>query len=175
MWRLAVDGVPLLGRWKRDLRCACGGACDSGAADVRERRLQGLPTPPSARAHPFWCCPVAQRVLGALAAQAGDPPTRPQLWLARAPPGLQQPVWDVVCLAALTAMEFGRQRLWSLARGQLEAETVERVGDEAVAFLWGKLAGFVALGQAPRGWGGVPLAHPFVGRSAAGCLVLNGP
>lgn len=65
-----------------------------------------------------------------------------------------------------------------MARAQPEASVevlVAGVGAEAVACLWGALAGFVALGPVPRGWGSVPLVHPFLGCSADGCILLNGP
>ncbi|GIL96233.1 hypothetical protein Vretimale_2098 [Volvox reticuliferus] len=34
--------------------------------------------------------------------------TRQQLWLVQAPPGCEQAPWDVIAMATLSAMEYGR-------------------------------------------------------------------
>ncbi|PNG99909.1 hypothetical protein TSOC_014302 [Tetrabaena socialis] len=53
-----------------------------------------------------------------------------------------QLVWDVVCLAALSAMEFGRRLLY---------RRIIRVSAETVADFWARLRGFAAMGLPPRG------------------------
>jgi hypothetical protein len=130
--------------------------------------------PPSPRRHHFWDCEIAQAVRHELVSTAHLAALcRDRLWLVDCPPGVRQPVWDIVCLAALSAMERGRQ--YAKARRLLAlppAVTAAAVA-AAVADFWGRLADFVALGKAPRGWTDVPVDHPFMGRTAAGFMVLN--
>lgn len=166
-WRLTVDAIPLVGNshvCRPAPRCRCGAAMA-----------------PSPRAHCFWDCPVAVAVRAELAREVGGPVTRADLWLARPPQGVAAPVWDVVCLAAVEAIERGR---WSLAKGPaaddavaaaLPASGVHAAGVVAVASFWGALADFAALETAPRGWGGVAPDHPFLGRSVSNHLVLARP
>ena len=90
---------------------------------------------------------------------AGVEVSRAQLWLVQAPERLDAAVWDVVCLAALSAMEFGRRRL-AVGRGLVGAVPVAVAAAGAVADFWGRLSGFVALRVVPRGWGSVPLTTP---------------
>jgi hypothetical protein len=89
-----------------------------------------------------------------------------ELRLLQCPEGMQQPVWDVVALAALSSMEVGCRRL----RGGVAPDLMcaQLVGD-----FWGRLRSFVAMGRAPASWAGVPPSHPFIGRSPDGSLVLN--
>jgi hypothetical protein len=106
-WRLAYDALPTAARMHRDQPCECG----SG--------------PRPDRHHHFWACPVAQAVVAAvqaaLAAAAPPPAEQPapllpaNIWLARAPPGLDARVWGVVCLAAVEAMNRGRRSLAAAA------------------------------------------------------------
>ena len=151
LWRLAVDGVGQLGSCHVRVPappCACGAAVASP------------------RLHAFWDCPVAAALREALQACLGQPVTRAQLWLLLAPAGMQQPVWDVVALAALSALEVGRRRLRS---GHVPvAAAAHTVGD-----FWGRVRSYVALDQAPASWAAVSPVHPFIGRSPAGSLVLN--
>ncbi|GLC39848.1 hypothetical protein PLESTB_001292900 [Pleodorina starrii] len=118
MWRLAVDGVPLPGNTHLARvpieACGCGAY---GEADA------GRPCSP--RLHHFWECPVARAVreqidrhLPPPQAAAGATTTRQQLWLAQAPPGCEQAPWDVIALAALSAMEVGRCCLRAATRRQ---------------------------------------------------------
>ena len=166
-WRLTVDAIPLVGnshvRRSAPL-CPCGAA-----------------TAPSPRAHCFWACPVAVAVRAELDREVGGAVTRADLWLARPPQGIAPPVWDVVCLAAVEAIERGR---WSLPKGSAAGDTeeaalpaggVHAAAVVAVASFWGALADFAALGVAPRGWGGVAPNHPFLGRSVSNRLVLARP
>ena len=105
---------------------------------------------------------------------AGVEVSRAQLWLVQAPERLDAAVWDVVCLAALSAMEFGRRRL-AVGRGLVGAVPVAVAAAGAVADFWGRLSGFVALRVVPRGWGSVPADHPFLGRVSGASLVLRVP
>ena len=162
-WRLAVDGVPLIGN--SHIRqppppCVCG-----------------APTSPSPRAHHFWACPIAQAVAEEIALGGGVAVDRERLWLVQTPPGVQQCAWDVVCLAAVSAMEHGRRRAKALVtQGSLQRVQIVRLAAaEAAANFWGRLASFVAQGPAPKGWSAVSPAAPLIGVLASGDLVLNKP
>ena len=108
-WRLTVDGVPLLGnshmRGARPAACGCGGFPGGG------------PDWASPRGHHFWACPVAQAVLDHLALAVGRPVSRADVWLVQAPEATRQCVWDVVVLAAVSAMEGGRRFMAAAQRG----------------------------------------------------------
>ncbi len=67
----------------------------------------------SLRQHQFWECPVA---LAARAQLLAVPQTA--VWLLEAPPGMHKQVWQVVCLAALSAMAWGRGLVWGRGGGQ---------------------------------------------------------
>jgi hypothetical protein len=75
---------------------------------------------PLLRQHTFWGCPVAQAVVAAVlsALPAGVQPRFlcAHLWLCSppAPEVINVHVWRVVCLAALSAMEYGRRVMWAL-------------------------------------------------------------
>ena len=95
---------------------------------------------------------------------------------------MQQCVWDVVCVAALDAMEEGRRHAKGLRARQppaAQAEVLARSSAVAAAGFWGRLASFVALRSTPKhgGWEGVPLDHPFIGVTHDGTfrMVLNRP
>ena len=65
-------------------------------------------------------------------------------------------MWDVVCLAALEAMERGRWCLRVATPAALPpgwpAGRVVEASVRARASFWGALADFAALGLAPRNW-----------------------
>ena len=72
LWRLAVDGVPLLGNTHiGGVPAACKCGMDLGGA--------------SPRLHHFWACPVAQAVVGAVSGASGSFVSRDALWLVRCP------------------------------------------------------------------------------------------
>ena len=112
-WRLAVDGVPLPGN--SHMRGAPVVACGCGSFSAGH---QGLGAP---RQHHFWHCPVAQAVVGQVEARAGIPVARSHLWLASPPAGFHERVWDVVSLAALSAMEVGRRYMAAELNGPRQA------------------------------------------------------
>ena len=64
-----------------------------------------------ATVHRFWDCVVAEGLRDVLWAHANGDIARNQMWLVQAPPGVSQAVWNIVCLAAVAALEYGRQHL----------------------------------------------------------------
>ncbi|PNW69937.1 hypothetical protein CHLRE_17g698900v5 [Chlamydomonas reinhardtii] len=81
-----------------------------------------------ARGHHFWDCVVAEALHDVLREHANVDIARHQLWLAHAPPGLSQAVWDTVFLAAVAALEYGRQRLYACRGAWLAAANLSRPG-----------------------------------------------
>ncbi|PNH09547.1 LINE-1 reverse transcriptase [Tetrabaena socialis] len=168
MWRLAIDAVPLPGnshlRGMQPEQCGCGGYGGAGAQ------------PCSPRAHHFWECPVAKAVVAQIAAHVPGPVSRAHVWLAEAPPGMQQGVWDAVALAALSAMERARVGLRAATRhaaggaaaggaagaGVAPPPAVEVAKARAVLEFWQRLRGFAELGVPSRGWGEVGAEHPIL-------------
>lgn len=155
-WRLAHNALPTSARMgDTTTPCLCGGPA------------------PADRAHHFWACPVAQAVVGtvstaAAAAQphpgAAPPLARAALWLARPPPAVHRGVWEVVCLAAVAAMDHGRKRMYALSLGP-PPETPLHVSSarSSVARFWDLLSDFVALRCAPDSWRErLTPTHPFI-------------
>ena len=72
----------------------------------------------------------------------------------------------MTALAALSALERGRQRMYR-DRGSdapLSRPVLVGIGTAVVGDFWGRLASFASLGIPPRGWGEVPPTHPFLAR-----------
>jgi hypothetical protein len=131
LWRVSVNGARHLGnsatQSQQPTRCFCSTA--------QEPRW-------CCRAHHYHECPVAQAVFSelrsTLAAGGGAPHvddsigvggmvsaggfaiSRHHVWLGQSPGACATSVWQVVCLAAFTAMETGRQRLASLSLARME-------------------------------------------------------
>lgn len=182
LWRLAAHGIagfPMMrGRAGREGVSGSGQVvrCPCGAVFVR-------PGVCAVRRHLFWDCFVARTLLEdiseTLRARGGVEVTaveRPHLWLVVAPAGLHARVWDVVGLAALAALERGRQRMYS-AFGDtsvLSRPTLVRIGAYVVADFWARLASYAALGLPPPGWSSVPGDHPFLA-NVDGRVVFRGP
>ena len=169
-WRLTVDGVPLLGnshmRGARPAACGCGGFPGGG------------PDWASPRGHHFWACPVAQAVLDHLALAVGRPVSRADVWLVQAPEATRQCVWDVVVLAAVSAMEGGRRFMAAAQKGVPAASPgpalLERAITRVVVTFWSRLRGFAALGLPRKGWDSVGPRHPFL-RVVSGVLECSRP
>lgn len=98
LWRLAVNSIP--GGVIRPWLCPC---------DLHSPPIQ------SSRVHSFWTCPVALAVRAQLDNTLGVAVARPSLWLLGPPPlpNLDDNIWRLVSLAALSAMEHGRALLWA--------------------------------------------------------------
>ena len=98
-WLLALDGHPTAARMQMDAPCPCG----TGGAQPGRR-------------HAFWDCPATSDVRAALAHAAGTPTSQLQcrhVWLCQLPPGSTLPAdaWQVLCMAAVEAMDTGRKIL----------------------------------------------------------------
>lgn len=160
LWRLAVDGVPLPGNAHlhniHPEPCGCGQYSGGGSQQC---------TP---RAHHFWNCTVAKAVIQQIETHVPGPITRANMWLAEAPTGVQQCVWDVVALAALTAMERARVGLRAATRPGAAAgdpgapPPVEVAKARAILEFWQRVKGFTELGVPRRGWDGVGTNHPII-------------
>ena len=104
--------------------------------------------------------------------------TRAHLWLLECPEGFEQCVWDVIALAAVSAMEVGRRYLLATENrdgGDDPAVLCEQAQRRAVPDFWGRLAGFAQLGVPRRGWDSVGPRHPILRRVVDGRLVCLGP
>ncbi|PRW56997.1 ERD4-related membrane [Chlorella sorokiniana] len=143
-WLLAHNGLPTAARLQSS--CKCGAAA------------------PGDRLHHYWACPVAAAVLSSIAAAAGGSIPRRAIWLCRAPAGIYAGVWDLVCLAAVAAMDHGRRTLYALSTGPPpEAPLSAIAGRSARARFWSNLADFIAFDCAPLSWRDhCPTGHPFI-------------
>lgn len=163
LWRLAVNGVAGAGGHGIQFTSACPCGHQPSGASATEHRL-----------HAFWDCPVAQEIRQQLAhGCGGEQPARQHVWLLQSPSrGCQQGVWQVVGLAALNAMEYGRSRLWAQTLqadsdrqgGHRRADMLSTVQQAAVAFFWSEIQDFVVhrRGVAPAGWDSIQAGHPFI-------------
>ena len=158
LWRLAIDAIP--GSRFHPWSCPCS-----------------LTAPPltTARCHSFWDCPIALAVRSQIApALSPSPLTRASLWLLLPPsPTLSPPVWSLVCLSALDAMEYGRRRLWAHCTcSSLPAPDVPAIANAAAARFWHNLHDVVlALPVSP--WLLGP-NHPFLA-ARGGSLLVQAP
>ena len=155
MWRLAAGAVP--GSRVQPWVCPCGGAHEDDAP----------------RMHTFWLCPVAVAVRQQLCAAL--PPAAVilchHLWLLSTPhAACAQPVWILVCLCAVDAMEYGRQRLWAQWRSPAwpldvpaRLAAVAATANAATQRFWHNVQGATfAAPVLPASWAAVGPAHPFV-------------
>ena len=79
-------------------------------------------------------------------------------------------MWDVVVLAALSAMERARTRLRAVTNAgppegmetEGATEPVEIAKAEAVTGFWRRLQDFAGLGVPRKGWREVGMAHPLL-------------
>ncbi len=86
--------------------------------------------------------------------------------------GVERGVWRLVCLAALSAMDYGRRlaarRILDEQRAAWPGPQLAlRVQRAAVARFWSVLSEFCAVGGALEGWRGSAAAHgPFISFSS---------
>lgn len=117
MWRLLLNGVR--GAGGHDIcpagACPCGWQLPAAyRVDADACKMLGAP---ALRMHHFWQCPVACAVVQQVQSQlpAGRQLACSSLWLGLCPDdAVHAGVWDVVCLAAVAAMEYGRKLMWRL-------------------------------------------------------------
>ncbi len=162
-WRLTLNGFPTARRMHTGTNCV---ACGAAEPDV---------------AHHCWSCPVAlavrREIEGQLQAhRVGDGPPWlaadgqlrcASVWMGVLPhPRLHRMVWDMVCLAAIEAMDYGRRVAWAaVADGPaLPHLAGERIaGRGAVGEFWRVLADFAVSTVVPRRAQGVLLTQqPFI-------------
>lgn len=159
-WRLVHDAIPTAARLHRDDGCHCGAG------------------PPADRLHHFWGCAVARGVIDDISAALGATVGRAALWLGRAPPTVCGGVWDLVCLAAVAAMDHGRQLMYALGSGPPPASPLHSIAARSArAKFWSFLSDFVALRCAPARWREqCPPGHPFLHLDpSSGSLTLHCP
>jgi hypothetical protein len=171
LWRLALNGFAAFPLHSRALAsgqpppvCPCGAAMLAGP-----------------RRHHFWDCPLAAALRAHLElAVAPARISRASLWLLRPPHGVAPPVWDVVCMAALAALELGRQQLYGnrVGPGAAASAAAGQVATSVAAVLadfWARLHSFASLGGPRPGWDAVPAVHPFLCGSPPGHVLLVPP
>lgn len=189
-WRLALNGLPTAERMAlAAARCACGAS------------IPGL-------VRHYWECPLAsglRQELEQVLAGAGAPGLRlrrDQLWLARVPrvppgrPALHPPLWAVVCLAALCAMDYSRRSMQRPGGARAPPGGARRTPapqplslEERLAQLrgalrarfWDLLVDFATAANYPRGWADAvasweaPSSHPFFGADDGSRLSVHAP
>ena len=190
-WRLGVNGVPYAGGYDQPPSrragqppgCKCGWAGPPpGTASEPASRVW--------RSHVFGSCPVARAVTATICSCLPAEPGAPQpgtlpspevhLWLMSRPPvpSLHDGPWRVVCLAAIAAMDFGRQALHRLSAAPPVApppalpaalplppavSPVRGAELRAVARFWDILLDITASCPAPPSdWAGVGASHPIL-------------
>ena len=133
LWRLSVNGI----------------------AGVNNRVAYKCPGCPGSdlgegRAHTFWHCPVAAAVRSTITAALQSHSqtsgiSRSSIWLCRPPKSVHSGVWQVVCMAAVSAMDHGRRQLWRLVKRAEEkrdavvaaaAVTATRRGQHTLLQVW---------------------------------------
>ena len=110
--------------------------------------------------HHFWLCPVAVAVRAEVEGQLRAFGMLPQgsalpcaaVWLAVSPhQQLHGLVWDMVCLAAIHALERGRRAAWAVSDRLSASDLVQQVAVRAaIGAFWGALADFAATARVPR-------------------------
>ena len=118
-WRMTVDGV-------------------AGANSRVTFKCPGCPGSDlgEARTHAFWQCPVAAAVRSSIAAALPPQATgfcRSSVWLCIPPKAVHRGVWQVVCMAAVSAMDHGRRQLWRLVKRAEERRAAAGKAAEAAA------------------------------------------
>jgi hypothetical protein len=163
-WRLVIDGFPGFSMHRSQLGgpgvavCPCGTRMSTGD-----------------RAHHFWDCGVARALWFTISDNADELNfDKHHLWLVEPPRGIVQPVWDVVCMAAIAALESGRRCLYAARCDEgISSNVLNRIKVQTVADFWARLHSFAALGTKPRNWGAVPSNHPWLRRNNDGNIVVQ--
>jgi hypothetical protein len=156
-WRLCADGFAGFSMHRSQLsgpiiaKCPCGTSMTEGD-----------------RSHHFWECAVAQSLRmnleGCLTCQL----SRNHLWLVNPPDGVKGVVWDIVCLAAIAALERGRQYLYKHRNEGAAPDIVNLATVHVESSFWERLTSFATVGGNIKGWESVGEDHPFL------CVDRNG-
>ena len=166
LWRLAVNGISGAGGAGICFThpCPCGFVLTPYQRCNNHSHMHRL--------HAFWDCPVAKAVTDQLQSQLHiHHLSRAALWLLQTPAEhINTGVWQVVCNAAVTAMDYGRRRMWSayIAAGRPAPHprlpAVLQAATAAVQRFWQILLQFADRQTIPPGpaWLGLGTAHPFL-------------
>jgi hypothetical protein len=159
-WKLKVPNFYKEAAWRLTLDAFATAARMSVPAGGAPRCCAACGAVNPGYAHHFWSCPIADTVrqevesqLRAKSMLAADRRVLcAQLWLGEKPHyGMHRMVWDMVCLAAIHAMNVGRQAAWSVshrvASPDLVADVVRRI---VKAAFWNVLADFAVSAVVPR-------------------------
>lgn len=165
LWQLAHDALPTAQRLHSTAPCSC---CTSVSSP-------GL-------IHHYWECSVAVALRNELLQQLSHIEgfteatlQRHHLWLLESPlPTFFKPLWPVVALAALNAMDSGRRTLFRLTRNRqstpvLIASSRRAAIRNAIAAFWKFLAQFAATPQATTIWSSLTEDHPFLHWNTTEC------
>ena len=167
-WRLALNGYPgfpmhrtQLERGQPAATCPCGAHMNEG-----DRR------------HLFWECTMAVALREAIDASLDFDGLvdRKNLWLNIPPLTVHTFVWDVVCLAAISALDVGRRMMYREGGGAiLPPPTLNRVSATVVSDFWARLQMFASQHIPTSSWDSVPRIHPFLSRDEAGHITCSLP
>jgi hypothetical protein len=159
-WRLMLNAFPTADRMPAPAggQPKCCAACGAVNPGVR---------------HHFWLCPVADAVRQEVEAQLRakhwlDAEARlscSHIWMGVKPHhAAHRMVWDMVCLAAVHAMNVGRQSAWSLSHRLETPDLVVAVVKRVVrAAFWGVIADFAVSAVVPRSArNGLLASQPFL-------------
>ena len=131
------------------------------------------------RSHHFGSCTIAYTLRVHISESTEEMcVNRENIWLAIPPHNdIEQSIWDVVCLAAISAMDYGRRTLYASREedGIVNVATLTRIRTQVIADFWGRLQSFVHLGRKMKGWDRVRLDHPWIARNTDGGMWLNKP
>jgi hypothetical protein len=162
-WRLVYNGLIVSERLQHGKACGACGAQRPG------------------RLHHFWECPVAKALLNSIATAAGaEQITREQLWMIVPPEGINEAVWEIVCLAAVTALNVSRKLAFKRAyTGRTPhpqpSELTGNISSFAVTHFWELIADFSAVCPKPIWLDKLTSQHPFLLKSDEGELLPNSP
>jgi hypothetical protein len=146
-WRLTLNAFPTADRMHVPAggQPKCCAACGAVNPGIR---------------HHFWLCPMADEVRQEVESQlraknmlgVGARLSCSHVWKGVKPhPGLHSMVWDMVCLAAVHAMNVGRQAAWSVSHRLETSDLVADVVRKVVrAAFWNVLADFAVSAVVPR-------------------------
>jgi len=124
--------------------------------------------------HHFWECRVARGILTELNKQLSNwegfednTIQRHHIWLLESPsPTFFKPLWPIVALAALNAMDSGRRTLFRSSQQSptpASLPTIRRAAiRNGIAAFWKLIAHFAANNQQPAIWSSLPADHPFL-------------